>query len=341
MPIRLPGRSIINKIRNARLRLAFRRKRRGVPAPSSPSLRVPAPVSYHDSFEITSDRPNTSESGDRSERSHEIASDRPNSSPSQRRSVRSRPCTPTARMFLQNLPIVVVEELPEDEKHCHICHDPYLQAEEAEEPVRLPCGHHFGQVCINRWLSPDDADPKSTCPICRMSFFAVEQRDNPGPEDSGMFDEERDREARFPRNSDSFIFGAWNFAQLPRTAAEATSQMQHFEQHWSNQMLSVSQVRPIVPRPDPNARTAVEVLQSFQENVAPSFLEATTLGEEMGQLFIRLRTTMRLLKFLPTWNEFGPLVDDVLDVESRGAIETALCRMVHIEEAWAWAYQGA
>ena len=340
MPIRFPGRSFFSRIRNTGRRFGFRRKRQEASSPPSPSLRAPASVSHHDSFEIASDRPNTSPSEYRSERSHEHASDRPHSSRSELQPQRSRPCTPTARMFLQNLPIVVVDELPEDERRCHICHDPYLQGDEAEEPVRLPCGHHFGQACINRWLSPDDVEPKSTCPICRTSFFTVEYRSDSGLDENGNLEGE-DVDARFSGNADSFVFGEWNFAQLPRTATEATRQMQHFDQHWSNQMLLVSHVRPYVPRQDPNARTAHEVLRSFRENVAPSYLEAVTLGDEMGQLFIRLRTTMRLLKFLPTWNEFGPLVEDILDAESRGMIETALCRLVHIEEAWAWAHQGA
>ncbi len=73
-----------------------------------------------------------------------------------------RPHTEIAMSFLRNLPIVMVEELPQDERTCRICQDPYLDGDEPEEPVYLPCRHIFGGGCINRWLSPEEAEPNSS-----------------------------------------------------------------------------------------------------------------------------------------------------------------------------------
>lgn len=116
--------------------------------------------------------------------------------------------------------------------------------------------------------------------------------------------------------------------------------MQDFEHLWSDRILLLNRLGHFVPRPNPNTRTVLEVLRSFQENISLDYSEACALGEEMGQLFVRLRITMRLLKILPPWNEYGPRAQGLMDPESRVLIETSLRRLAHIEEAWVWAQQG-
>ena len=263
-----------------------------------------------------------------------------------------RPCTSDARVFLRNLPILLVAEVPSEDRTCQICQETYLHGDQFEQPVKLPCGHIFGKECINRWLSPDEIEPKSSCPMCRVSFFEVctsesdlsenESWNNIRPSNGAV--EDRTTNSGIARASESAIeddADEWTYRGSPRSATEARSQMQVFEQHWSDRMALLTHFRSFVPRPNPNARSAREVLQTFQNGPPLGYHEVDTLAEEMGQLFMRLRTTMRLLKILPPWNEYGPTANNVIEPESRAVVEIALHRMVHIEEAWLWAQRGA
>lgn len=63
--------------------------------------------------------------------------------------------------YLKSLPIVPVSDLPNELNSCPICKEAYEDTEELEVPVRLPCGHLFGSLCISIWIS------KNTCPLCR------------------------------------------------------------------------------------------------------------------------------------------------------------------------------
>lgn len=78
--------------------------------------------------------------------------------------------------FLGKLPRIGLDELEKDSR-CMICQHEYgLEnsdadtIEEAEEAVRLPCGHLAGRSCISTWLQPDKGD---SCPMCRKKFFVV------------------------------------------------------------------------------------------------------------------------------------------------------------------------
>ena len=252
-----------------------------------------------------------------------------------------RPTTPEAARFLRGLPFAILEEIPEEDRWCGICHEPYLHGSEPEQPVLLPCPHVFGQRCINRWLSPDNTEPVSTCPICRRSFFHIDIDNEAEPGDEAHTEWDTRGSSR---TSDDDIYETNVDAQLPRTATEARSQMQNFEQRWSGYISTMTYTghftRQYVPRPSPNARRASEILRSFRANSSPTDQEAIILGEEMGQLFINLRTTMRLLRVLPAWNEFGPPHQSLMSFESRLLIETALQRMLVVEEAWLWAVGG-
>ena len=58
---------------------------------------------------------------------------------------------------------------------CYICHDPYLSGEAPEIPIRLRCGHVFGQVCIVQWFKDLIKEKRiSTCPLCREPAFSYE-----------------------------------------------------------------------------------------------------------------------------------------------------------------------
>ena len=312
------GRNFINRVRHATIpRLHLLSRLQGISIASTATAREWSPFPNLDSFEYVP-------SVESFERDIQLET--------------TRPCTPVATVSLRDLPIIAIDEISRDERFCHICHEPYLDGDEPEDPVDLPCGHIVGKACISRWLSPDDMEPKSSCPICRMSFFDNNFH-NWGSLEGGIHDEVWNNVSLAGRTEED-LFHGWSGMQFPRSAAEATYQMQNFDQDWSGLILSMNNNGPYVPRQYPNARTTQEVLETFQRNSTLTYWEAIALGEEMGQLFIRLRTTMRLLRFLPAWNEFGPSARDLMSPESRVVMETALRRLVYVEEAWVWAQRG-
>ena len=58
--------------------------------------------------------------------------------------------TSAATKFLESLPVVKRENLPDDYQTCHICKEDFADdsnptvAVKAESPLKLPCGHIFG-----------------------------------------------------------------------------------------------------------------------------------------------------------------------------------------------------
>lgn len=36
-----------------------------------------------------------------------------------------------------------------------------------EAPTQLPCGHIFGEICVERWICEEDSGGQPTCPLCR------------------------------------------------------------------------------------------------------------------------------------------------------------------------------
>lgn len=84
--------------------------------------------------------------------------------------------------LLESLPVISISELPEEHNTCHICKEAFENRNDSELPVRLPCGHIFGKICISKWIS------NRTCPLCRAIFF----------EHAGPNAPEQDGEAREP-----------------------------------------------------------------------------------------------------------------------------------------------
>ena len=59
--------------------------------------------------------------------------------------------------FLNELEGVNVAELEPEDRTCSICVQPYEDPEDGDiihAPVRLPCSHVFGKVCLARWTTP-------------------------------------------------------------------------------------------------------------------------------------------------------------------------------------------
>jgi hypothetical protein len=81
---------------------------------------------------------------------------------------------PRQRAIASLLVPVSVEDLstqdfpPEDGK-CSICKEKIGSCPESGEkgsPIKLPCGHIFGEICITAWLNGN----KSSCPFCRRKY---------------------------------------------------------------------------------------------------------------------------------------------------------------------------
>ena len=62
--------------------------------------------------------------------------------------------------FLESLPVVKINDLPEGIHGCSLCTEAFEDTEDSEVPVRLPCRHIFGKLCILQWVS------SNTCPAC-------------------------------------------------------------------------------------------------------------------------------------------------------------------------------
>lgn len=92
--------------------------------------------------------------------------------------------------FIQTLPRVDISTLERDEAECSICKLEYgthrgntgtmaaldqglSGEEEAERPVKLSCGHIFGEWCIKMWL----VEQPASCPTCRFQFSPIVQKD--------------------------------------------------------------------------------------------------------------------------------------------------------------------
>lgn len=89
--------------------------------------------------------------------------------------------------FLQDPSREVIGTIEKDDQNCPICRSEYakggggttepgldsdqgLPVEDAPEcPVKLPCGHLFGNCCIKIWLLQQPA----SCPLCRSRFVPV------------------------------------------------------------------------------------------------------------------------------------------------------------------------
>ena len=105
------------------------------------------------------------------------------------------------REFILSLPHISRDSLGKEQrdKECNICYYPFfasrgkleaeairngtappdmsLQPHEVpfsdlpELPVRLPCGHIFGQICVLKWISGERSGYPPTCPICRAIWM--------------------------------------------------------------------------------------------------------------------------------------------------------------------------
>jgi hypothetical protein len=75
---------------------------------------------------------------------------------------------------------ISLDTIPQEDRSCGICWEPYLGAETpedscgpGEDPAQLPCKHILGKTCVSTWLKKE-----STCCVCRRNFFNEDIEDN-------------------------------------------------------------------------------------------------------------------------------------------------------------------
>lgn len=110
-------------------------------------------------------------------------------------------CSSNFRDFIFSLPNISRDSLGED-KECNICYYPFfasrgkfeagairngtvpspheslephevLFSDLPELPVRLPCGHVFGQICVLKWITGEGSGNPPKCPVCRAIWTPV------------------------------------------------------------------------------------------------------------------------------------------------------------------------
>jgi hypothetical protein len=91
---------------------------------------------------------------------------------------------------------ISLHDVPQEDRYCGICREPYLGCESpehldtygpGEEPVQLPCGHRFGKSCISAWLLE-----QKICALCRCDFSLRQESPINAGSDDGDFDDDFD-----------------------------------------------------------------------------------------------------------------------------------------------------
>ena len=85
--------------------------------------------------------------------------------------------TPASLAFIMTCPYIDIPALPEDERICPICKDPYhplsdrVTDENLKVAQQLPCKHYLCNHCLYKWLDPFDQSNNNTCPYDRSVLF--------------------------------------------------------------------------------------------------------------------------------------------------------------------------
>lgn len=101
--------------------------------------------------------------------------------------------------FMHSLCRIDISNLAKDNKDCEICFQrlgewrwgneqpvnagaskPFKVREDMmpEDPVKLPCGHYFGELCLRTWIKEESEEPP-TCPKCRANLRNVKEVNGP------------------------------------------------------------------------------------------------------------------------------------------------------------------
>ena len=79
--------------------------------------------------------------------------------------------------FIITCPYIDVQDIPNDERNCPICTEPYHHLSDrandrgVKAAKRLPCKHHPCHDCSDGWLNPFAKSNNNTCPLDRKILF--------------------------------------------------------------------------------------------------------------------------------------------------------------------------
>ena len=268
--------------------------------------------------------------------------------------------TPSAAKYLSELQPIAVNDLPQDDRICAICKEPYNSDTNPEQACNVGhCGHVLGQTCLSTWVMPAGSRPNKTCPLCRVTLF---EDDTPDPsrdfndfllsqdEDELEEDEELplDRlagEDQEPYDDDLMVNGRYASGMLDPAIRDVISGTQG-QGAWDD--LRAQQLeRAGAEIAQPSYMLLEYVLFFFRRFVQGGNLGRSVRGSNleeraavsagssvrriMGQLYVRQREDMERTAMPIVWTENGPPLDLILDPATTPLIETALERLVDNE----------
>lgn len=266
-----------------------------------------------------------------------------------------------SQKFLRDCAVVDIRDLPPDQRTCNICQEDYACEEEGERVKMLPCGHHFGALCLDDWLGPQQQPNRNTCPMCRRVLFEIDHSgwsddEDEGPAVGGMeidFDLPEWGED-LPIHSVETIQESlgiqnlasddWNFlAALERTQGLLTNFI------WLHRFNTAAWQRGITPAAEPGLTRLDNgfTLASMQlwavwkatwnvddgSNLRPSDW-AQRISAMMGELYGLLDDPLARMGVRIDWPEAGSSVRLLADREARGLFETVFSVLVRAEKNW-------
>lgn len=227
--------------------------------------------------------------------------------------------------FLREIVEVDLTNLPEDERSCSICQEPYGSGGEPEHCVQLPCGHRYGALCIFKWLAPNDQADKNTCPMCRAVLFELEGHDS--HEDEDLADD-----ARLDRPFDN---------ESIRQLGLLLDNFQHIQDHSIAALTGVPFTQgPSVLNLPPGQLVLItdQVLRIYRDytfNTAGAILaDVEGLSRAIGRLSAHLRPAILEADLPIVWGAQGPRVSMLVDADVRPLIDIALQRLADAEAMW-------
>ena len=214
---------------------------------------------------------------------------------------RSPPMLPSLKKFLESLPEIRPEDLPEDHKNCDICMEQYTAEVGAEKPVSLSCGHVFGSICIEAWVASSQVS-RPTCPMCRAvltspssiqrwEHLATLMQQQPCPSLS-----------QTPRRTGASAAGGHG------SAVELVSLFFH---------------------------VVMQMLAHHRRHRMPAsallLRSAQAVASRMGHLYVLLGPAMDDVGVAVPWAERGPNVVAILDLKQRRMLEGTLEKLAQTE----------
>ena len=210
---------------------------------------------------------------------------------------------PSIKRFLEALPEIQLKDLSEDHKNCNICMEQYTDATDAEKPVSLRCGHIFGSSCIMNWVLSSEVSHHSTCPMCRATLTAPS-------------DIERWENWAIVMQEQPYTSLSQTLHRRPSTSTSTSGDSD------SSAVELVSLFFQVVMK-----------MQTHHRDHPSALLRqsAQALAGRMGRLYVLLKPTMDAMGVTVPWDERGPPVVALLDLECERGFLAVFGRLMEVE----------